>query len=154
MKAKAILFLSLLFVSVACDKSSVYSKLDTDFENNRWTTENVKTHEFTIEDASKTYNLNLKFSHVYGYPYESAPLLIKIVGPDGKEEQLPFNLKIKDANGKQLADCSGDFCDLISPIKENVKLLKGKYTVTLSNALKGPYLPDVLGVGLEVEAVK
>lgn len=153
MKLRFLTALGTFLFLMSCDKTSVYSKMDNTFENNRWASENAKTHEFTIEDDSKMYNLNLKFSHVYDYEFESVPLNIQITSPDGKEEQIPFDLKIKDASGKQLAECSGDICDLTVPLKENIKLQKGTYKITLATTFKGPYLPNVLGVGLEVKTV-
>ncbi|MEW5677495.1 gliding motility lipoprotein GldH [Flavobacterium enshiense] len=153
MTIKHFIFLGLLSFVTSCDKTSVYSKMETDFESNRWTSDNTKTFDFAIEDDTKTYTLNLKFSHVYDYQYASVPLKITLTGPDGKEEQMDYELKIKDAAGKQLAECGGDVCDLIVPFKENVKLSKGTYKVTFAHAFQGPYLPNVLGVGLDVKTV-
>ncbi|MCG2612202.1 hypothetical protein LZZ90_11860 [Flavobacterium sp. SM15] len=154
MKTRLFLLLGIFTMFISCDKNKVYSKLDTDFENNRWSSDQEKIFDFSIEDDSKTYTLNLKFSHIYDYQYESIPLLIKITSPDEKEEQIPFDLKIKDATGKQLAECSGDVCDLLVPLKENAKFLKGAYKISITNQHKGPYLPNVLGIGLEVITVK
>lgn len=155
MKTRAILFLSLLFISVACQKAkSTYSKFDTDFENNRWTTSDEKKYSFEITDDSKNYTIDLKFSHIYNCQYEKVPLRITISDPNGNVEQIPFVLKIKDASGKQLSDCTGDVCDVTVPFKENIRLSKGNYTLTITNTFTGAYLPNVLGVGLEVKTVE
>jgi len=39
---------------------------------------------------------------------------------------------------------------LNSVIKEKIKLAKGNYTITVSHRFDGPYLPNVIGVGLEI----
>lgn len=153
MTIKPFIFLGLLFLLMSCDNNSVYSKLNKDFENNRWQSDDVKTFDFAIEDTSKTYNLELQFSHIYDYQYESVPLDIQLTHPDGKVETLPFALKIKDATGKQLADCTGDMCDLFVPLKENISLNKGTYKLSVAQSFQKPYLPNVLALGVTVKAV-
>ena len=153
MKAKTLLFFSLLFLSIACEKAnSVYSKFDDGFESNRWIQSDAKTHEFTIADDTKPYDLVLRFSHVFDYQFASVPIVVQITDPSGKEKKSTIDLMIKDSSGKQVADCSGDVCDLEFKIRDKAKLEKGKYQVVLSHSFKGPYLPNVLGVGLDVRA--
>ena len=154
MKLRLLFAIGLVLLLLSCDKTSVYSKLDRNFENNRWPSNDRKTHTFEITDDSKHYNLKLKFSHIYDYQFENVPLSIKIISPDGTTEELSYDLKIKDASGRQLADCTGDVCDLTAPFKENIKLSKGSYTVTIANTFKGAYLPNVLGVGFEVKSAE
>ncbi|WP_313804697.1 hypothetical protein [Flavobacterium sp.] len=154
MKTKLFSLFAVVIVFVACDKNSVYNKLDRDFENSRWQSDDVKTFEFVIEDDSKMYNIDLQFSHIYDYQYATVPLEIKMTAPDGKEEQIPFELQIKDASGKQLSDCTGDMCDLVVPMKENLKLAKGTYKITVGQKFKIPYLPNVLALGVNVKTVE
>ncbi len=83
------------------------------------------------------------------------PIEISIIDPAGKEEKLTVDLKIKDENGNQLAECSGDVCDLIYKIKDKTTLIKGNYKVVVSQAFdQFPYLPNVLGLGLNVDISK
>jgi len=154
MKMKIFLILTTALLLIACEKVGVYSKFDDNFESNRWVQSDAKLHEFNIADDSKVYDLVLCFSHVYDYQFASVPMAAEITDPSGKSEKVNFDLLIKDSSGKQLADCSGDVCDLEYKIKENVKLEKGTYKVTLSHSFQGPYLPNVLGVGLAVRDSK
>jgi gliding motility-associated lipoprotein GldH len=154
MKKATLLFVGFLFLLISCKEKAVFDQFDTDFESNRWLEKDVKTYDFTIDDDAKLYTITFAFSHVYDYQFSSVPLNIKIVGPSGKEETMTIDLQIKDASGKQLADCSGDVCDLFYKIKEKTKLEKGAYKVTLSHSFTGPYLPNVIGVGLTVEEAK
>jgi hypothetical protein len=39
-------------------------------------------------------------------------------------------------------------------LKENTKLQKGNYKITISNNFNGPYLPNVIGIGIQVEKQK
>ncbi|HMK06122.1 MAG TPA: hypothetical protein VK476_01245 [Flavobacterium sp.] len=151
---KIYLLLFSLIAIYSCDKtSSAYYKVYDNFESNRWQKADTKKFAFSITDDA-AYDVALKFSHVYDYQFDSVPMTVLIVGPDGKEEKFPIDLKIKDASGKELAECAGDICDLNYKIKSNINLPKGDYKVTVSHDFNGPYLPNILGIGLDVKHAK
>lgn len=150
MKAKILLFLSFAFF-ISCDKSGIYSKFDNLDENNRWMQSEAKTYEFTVDNDTILYDIKFHFSHVYDYQFSNVPINFSIESPNGEKENFTIDLAIKNDQGEQLANCSGDICDLIYNVKEKIKLQKGNYKITVSNSFKGPYLPNVIGVGLEVD---
>ena len=82
------------------------------------------------------------------------PINFIIENPAGEKENITIALKIKDSSGKQLAECAGDVCDLYYKIKEKTKLQKGKYKITIFHSFKGPFLPNVIGIGLSVAPKK
>lgn len=82
------------------------------------------------------------------------PLEVEITTPDGKVETLPVVMKLIDGSGKDIGDCSGDICDVFQTIKTFQNLEKGKYKVIVKSKFEGPYLPNVLGVGIVVEKQK
>ncbi|MES2746883.1 MAG: hypothetical protein V4648_00800 [Bacteroidota bacterium] len=149
-----VLLLGLFFLIVSCNKLEVYNQFDDGFDENRWQQKDAKTYEFSIDDESKLYNITFRFSHVYDYQFNSIPMHFTIINPSGEEVKKEIDLQIKDASGKELAECSGDFCDLNYKVEEKVKLQKGTYKVIVSHSFEGPYLPNVLGVGLKVEEDK
>lgn len=152
---KIILVVSFILVLFAsCNKTSLYDKFEDNFKENRWEEKDSKTYDFSIDDESKLYNITFRFSHVYDYQFNSIPIHFTIINPKGSAQKKEIDLQIKDASGKEIAECSGDFCDLNYKLEENVKLLKGNYKIIVSHSFKGPYLPNVLGVGLKVEEVK
>ncbi|ESU29075.1 hypothetical protein FLJC2902T_11120 [Flavobacterium limnosediminis JC2902] len=154
MTIKTLFLISLTALLVSCNKADIYSKLDKDFSDNRWGQTDAKTYNFTITDDTKSYDLIFRFSHVYDYQFASVPLDFTITDPSGKKENFTVDLKIKDSSGKELGDCLGDICDLQFKIKEKTRLIKGNYKLTVSNTFPGPYLPNVLGVGLDVATVE
>lgn len=151
MKKIFILFFSLSITLFSCDKKSIYSKFYDLPENHQWQKADEQVYQFTIDDDSKSYDVVFKFGHVYDYQFDSVPINFIIENPNGDKEKFAIDLMIKDSSGKEIADCGGDICDLKFKIKENVKLSKGNYKVTISHSFKGPYLPNVLGLGLNVE---
>ncbi|MGL2965212.1 hypothetical protein [Flavobacterium sp. XGLA_31] len=155
MKSKLLVLLFFFSLFLSCSQQGHYSVFDTFGEDNRWNQTDTKTFDFEITDESKPYDITFKFSHVYDYQFASVPLTFVIESPNGQKETLPVDLKIKDASGKQLADCSGDVCDLVYPIKKKTKLTKGIYKITVSHRFKGaPFLPNVIGIGLNVDSVQ
>lgn len=151
MKTKLLYLSSLFFLLISCNSSGTFSQFDKMDESNRWMKTDVKEYQFDIKDDSKSYNLIFEFSHVYDYQFATIPIQFAIESPDGKVENLAVEVPIRDASGKQLADCSGDVCDLKYTIKEKTKLSKGTYKVKISHNFEAaPFLPNVIGVGLEV----
>jgi gliding motility-associated lipoprotein GldH len=153
MKTKFLFVFFIFLLLISCSDNH-FRRFDILPEDQRWQASDKKVYEFDIENDTQFYNIVFQFSHVYGYQFASIPLIVSIENPDGQTEKLNIDLKIADDSGKQLADCSGDVCDLFYKIKENTKLQKGKYKITVSHAFKGPFLPSVIGVGLAVENVQ
>lgn len=151
---KGLSFLFFIFSLFISCSDNHFRQFDILPEDQHWLASDKKTYEFDIENETQLYNITFQFSHVYGYQFVSIPLNVSIEKPDGTTEDIPIDLKIADDSGKQLADCSGDVCDLFYKIKEKTKLQKGKYKITISHSFKGPYLPNVIGIGLKVENVK
>lgn len=150
MKTKKLLLVAFIALFISCNQSSVFKKFDNMPEDNRWLNSDVKEYTFTIDDDATLYNINLKLSHVFGYQFASIPINFKIVSPDGTSENINIDLKLKDTEGKEIGDCAGDICDLTYKVKEKTKLQKGEYKVLISNNFKVGYLPNIIGIGLEI----
>lgn len=148
---KALLF-ALLSTVVGCN-TAVFDK-GYDFADSRWQKSDPKTFEFTIDDASKTYDVIFTVSHIYGYQFDNVPLSFEWTKPDGTVQAIPFNLILKDKSGKELGDCSGDYCDLDTVILPQQQLAKGKHKIVASHQFSNDYLPNIFQIGLEVLQVK
>ncbi|MBD3582098.1 gliding motility lipoprotein GldH family protein [Flavobacterium selenitireducens] len=148
MKRLALALLAILATS--CTSEAVFSKTDTAFAANRWQKSDIKTYEFEIDQAATPYEMQVFFSHVYGYQFEKVPLIAEVTYPDGQLSSLKFDLIVKDASG-ELGDCVGDYCDMTQKIELARPLDKGKHKVRLMHDFNGEYLPNVLALGLRVE---
>jgi gliding motility-associated lipoprotein GldH len=138
-----------LLLLFSCDKNKIYKKIDDDFKDNRWTKNDVRQFDFKVAIAG-SYDLNFVFSHVYDTPLSNIPVTVTVTAPDGIPEVLKMVMHIRDENGKQLGDCTGDYCDFKQPLYKGRKLMPGKYLVSISNDFDYQYMPNVLGVGIEV----
>lgn len=154
MKLKITFLLPLFWLFISCNQNAVYSEFDKLPEDNRWLPTEVKKFEFEIAEDGQLYDLLFEFSHVYGYQFSEVPLDFNITDPDGKTAVISINLPIKDPNGKDFGDCSGDICDYTSVVREKIKFQKGHYKIVVSHRFEGPYLPNVIGVGIEVNKAR
>lgn len=150
MKSK-LLFVFMFCLFQSCNTNEIYSSFARDFKDNRWNITDERLFEYSNKNSEAVVMLKLHFGHIYDYQFASIPLEVAITSPDGRTEIFPIDLQLKDNLGKELGDCSGDICDVYFQIKPNFKLQKGKYTFRIKNNFNGPYLPNVLGIGINIE---
>ena len=153
MKTNFALF-ALVLAFLSCSKNKVYDDFDSNFDNNRWDASDVRVFEFDIAQSESFCELKLHFGHISGFQFKEVPLEVEITFPDGKSEVLPVTLKLIDESGNDIGDCTGDICDVFQTIKRFQYLEKGKYKVLVKSKFTGPYLPNVLGVGIIIERQK
>lgn len=152
---KKLFLIAFLGLFISCTGTQeIFNDFDKEFVSNRWYKTTVKTFTFDNSDYDGTVDVKLHFSHVYDYQYNDIPIEIQIISPKGYSQFIPINLIIKDENGKDVGNCTGDVCDLFYTVKSDFDLIKGKYTVHVKNAHTGEYLPNVLGLGITFETSK
>jgi gliding motility-associated lipoprotein GldH len=154
MKPKFIFSIFAVFLLISCSEKTDYNKFIKLPEDHRWLKSDSKIFEFTIDDDTKLYDVTFEFSHIYDYQFASVPIKIDVKNPSGEEEFHNIDFNIKDSKGKPLADCGGDICDMSMNVLEKTKLFKGKYQIKVSQDFDGPYLPNVIGVGIKVSKSK
>jgi len=147
---KALLLLSLLLL-FSCKKSVVFQDVKKDFSENQWQAKDIKKFEFTLKKDIESGDIKLLFSHVHDPQYGVVPVSVIIENPSGEKENIFMNLQLKDEEGNDLSECSGDICDIHTDLKKDVKLIKGTYKVSVENKFAYAYLANVLGVGISVE---
>ena len=135
----------------ACNSKTLYSETDDNFTQNRWLKSDIKVYEFEITEPATPYEIEVFFSHVYGYQFPKVPLIAELTRPDGNITSHQFDFMIKDESGNELGDCAGDYCDLSQKIPVEGALSVGKYKLRLMHNFEGEFLPNVLGIGIRVE---
>ena len=149
MKTKIGLLYIVLLLLQSCNEGAIYRDFDSNFENNRWLSNDARSFDFALEKEENA-NLRLHFGHIYDFQFESIPLDINITYPNGNKETISLDLKVKNEKGEDMADCSGDVCDLYYNLKSNFHFQKGNYKVVITNKFNSAYLPNVLGVGVQI----
>lgn len=149
MKRTLLLFAASLLLA-SCTKT-VYKEYNTDLVGNRWQKNDVKTFNFTL-DESGVYDIAVDFSHVYGTQFPSLPLKVVLVKPDQSRETVDYLMQLRDSEGTELGDCTGDYCDLREPVFIKKELKAGNYQVSVAHAFDYEFVPNVLGIGIRVTA--
>jgi gliding motility-associated lipoprotein GldH len=149
MKFKCCLIV-VVFIFLSCDQNRIYSEFDSNLENNRWSSNDSKEFSFSIENE-EVVDVILHLGHIYDFQFASIPIQMEITYPDGHTEIIPIDLKVKNEKGEDIADCSGDICDLYYKVKNKVTLEKGNYSIVITNKFNGAYLPNILGVGVQIK---
>ncbi len=144
-----LLFASVLFVS--CYPKYVFNDFNSDFDSNRWNSNEEVTFEFDNSKDIDTCSVNLHVGHIYDFQFANVPMEVTIVSPDGSNEKFELDVKFKDESGNDLGQCSGEVCDLYTPIISKTRLTKGKYKFIVKNKFPSPFLPNILGVGILIE---
>jgi gliding motility-associated lipoprotein GldH len=145
---KYILVLFGLFL-VSCDKNKVHDSFERDFILNRWITNEEQTFEFSIPEDG-VYDIDLHFGHVYDFQFATIPLELTFLNEEKIINQKAIDLVIKNDIGEDLADCTGDICDLYQNIEKELTIKKGTYIIKVKNKFPASYLPNILGLGIRV----
>ena len=144
-----LLFTTILFVS--CDSNYLYNEFNSNFDSNRWNSNEEVAFEFENPEDIEASSIKLHIGHIYDFQFSNVPIGVNIISPDGSTETIEIDVKFKDESGKDLAECSGDICDLYVSIASNIKLKKGKYKFVVKNKFSSLFLPNILGVGILIE---
>lgn len=149
---KLLLFLPLLLLT-SCAKFSLYSEKIKDFPDNRWATTDVKTFSFELTEDVEKAKLDLFFSYVFEPGYNKVPVKLYMI-KEGEAQVLMLELlSLKNEAGEDLGDCLGDVCDLTQTIATQ-SFTKGKYTIKVVHEAEGPYLPNVIALGISLETTE
>lgn len=151
---KKLFLLATLLAFASCEKTVLYNETAEDFKDNRWLATDVKNFEFELARDISAGDIIMKFSHVHDPQFTTIPVEAVITYPSGEKENVALNLELKDKEGNDLSECLGDVCDLHTPLKEDARLAKGKYRITLKNRFPNIYLPNAIAVGISVETDK
>jgi gliding motility-associated lipoprotein GldH len=149
MKIKCLsLFAFILLLS--CNSNSAFKKFDDNFDQNRWPRTDVKSYDFTIDTEAK-YDIAIDFSYVSEVQFAEIPIYFHLTDQQNQTETKDVILKTKNADGSEAGDCSGDYCDLEQVVLSKT-LKPGHYEIKLNNAFNNEYLPNVIGVGINVKS--
>mgnify|MGYP000669295342 CR=1 FL=1 len=135
--------------SVQCTGKQTSQK---QFPKNRWYQSDVLELQYTPSTPTKSKEISIKLSYVYGFQFAEIPLELYITSPTHQIESFPFTLKLFDKNNNEKGDCIGDYCDIEYTIKNNHTFSQeGVYTIQVLNTFQHTYLPNVFSAEIIVE---
>ena len=135
---------------ISCNENRVHRKVDDNFPENRWAKNDVRTYDFKIT-SDAAYDLSILFSHVYETPLEHIPITVILSAPSMEPQTFNLIMHLRDGSGNQVSDCAGDYCDFMQEVFKNRNLPAGDYKVSIANTFDYDFLPNVLGLGIQVD---
>lgn len=136
---------------MSCNSNSIYNEFNSNFESNRWNSDEEVSFDFENTNDNEPVSIKLHIGHIYDFQFANVPMEVTVVSPNSSSETINLDVQFKDEAGKDIADCTGDICDLFVPIKDKTTLIKGKYKFVVKNKFSSPFLPNILGVGILIE---
>jgi len=155
MKKTSVLIFSSILLLTSCN--DIYKRYDKDSFLPLYTWDSSKGIIFKpqIDDITGSYKLVLGIRHVYGFRLATLKVKIQTLSPSGKQTEKLYEIKIKDANGEYLSNCSGDLCDLETVVENNVKFEEiGDYTFSVTHQSQDKKIVGIMEVGLIIDESK
>jgi gliding motility-associated lipoprotein GldH len=127
-------FVIIMVMMISC--TQVYNEWDREsFSTLSWKPEREIKFYPEIEDTTQTYELTLGIRFLYGSRLERVNLMVTGISPTGKQKIENYTLILTDKNGKSLANCAGNMCDLESVVNSNLRFTEtGTYTFAVRPA--------------------
>lgn len=143
--------LSIAFFVISCNQ--VYKKWEKEsFSTLSWKPEKEIQFHPEIKDTAQTYELILGVRHLYESRISEMNLVVTSISPSGKEQISNYTVKLKDTNGKSLASCTGNICDLETVVDRRLKFAEaGQYTITIAPNPERGRIVGIMEFGLIIE---
>ena len=152
-KLLSTVFLALALLTItACNPNRVFESRSSDFPDYRWYKNVPVGFTVSIEDTVSEHKLYATLRHVYGYQFTTMEISLEVTPPSGQSTLKPYTLQVMDDDGKYLADCSGDLCDLEMLLEEHVVFTEpGDWKFEITCNMDLPYVPNVMEFGVIID---
>lgn len=144
--------LGLVVFGQSCENRQTLSESYDFPENRQWQKSEPISFSFTIEEVGN-FNGVLTASYVYGSQFSTLPLTLAVSKEDVLEKHK-LTFRIKNDQGEELGDCTGDICDGKQQVFSKKHFEPGTYTFTLEHTFEYPYFPNIIRIGINLDRVK
>lgn len=118
-----------MFCFISCQEKPLFDA-SLNFEDGKWSSENVLTLDFEIEEPEEKYDLNLFVGHTTEFEFQNIYLNITTIFPNKNEVEKSIPVDLANKRGKWNGNCNSKKCKLQVYLQEGFKFKeKGKYTI-------------------------
>ena len=158
MNRRALLILPVAILFGGCAKDVVFQE-DAQTPSGVWERGWNPAFAFDIADTITAHDVYLDVGHTGDYPFSNLYTFVKLTGPSGESLTDTVECTLADASGrwygKGLGFISSDrFQAHVLYKLRNRFPRKGRYTITLEQAMRTEKLQGVIDVGVSVERSK
>ena len=148
MQKKIMFFIFLAGITLpSCSDNLVYEK-EYEISDKVWIYSDTLNFDFEVEDTIALYSLSLEIEHSADYSFQNLYTKIYTKFPQGERIEEVLSLELADNIGNWVGNCSGEVCQLIIPIQENVYFNQnGHYQITMEQFMRTGTLTGIHSVG-------
>ena len=133
----------------ACSGNVTYSGFRP-MKSCEWHMDSVAHFEYSIPDASNSYQMLLYLRHTERYPYQNLWIFVENAG---RKDTIEFYLA--DDRGQWLGDKHNGFIEMPVLLEENILFPDtGTYEISIQQAMRDTLLKGVSDVGIEIRTNK
>lgn len=122
-----------------------------DFENYRWSAEDVKEFTFNVSDTSKSYLWFVDVRHTADFEYANFYVFPKRMAPNGKIYTDTLNIPLANPAGVWYGNGLGDLVDNRVLWKKDVKFPQvGKYVFQFEQGSREKNLEGIVNIGFSI----
>jgi len=145
---------AILVILGGCDSRRVFED-NVEFRDRKWKIAEPVEFRFTIDDASKKYNLLMNIRNSLDYPYARIFVNYDLLGQDSLSlaKKMMAEYLFDQKTGRPFGTSGiGDIYDHQFPVLKNYSFKKGgAYRITLNQFMRMDTIPGILAVGIRVE---
>jgi gliding motility-associated lipoprotein GldH len=147
-------FFALLVFLGGCDSRRIFED-NVEFRDRKWKIAEPVQFQFTIDDASKKYNLLMNIRNSLDYPYARIFVNYDLLRQDSSSltKKMLAEYLFDQKTGRPFGTSGiGDIYDHQFPVVKNYSFEKaGAYTIKLNQFMRMDTIPGILAVGIRVE---
>ena len=161
MKIKnSILFISILFLAISCDKKRVFDEYKS--VGKTWNKDSIVTFELPKLDSKKFFNLYVNVRDNDDYPFNNLFLIVSLEQPNRKVKVDTLEYQMTNADGTLLGDGFSDIKESKLFYKDKVTFSqRGIYKIHIQQATRQTgkiegmtSLPGISDVGFRIESTE
>ena len=161
MKIKnSILFISILFLAISCDKKRVFDEYKS--VGKTWNKDSIVTFELPKLDSKKFFNLYVNVRDNDDYPFNNLFLIVSLEQPNKKVKVDTLEYQMTNADGTLLGDGFSDIKESKLFYKDKVTFSqRGIYKIHIQQATRQTgkiegmtSLPGISDVGFRIESTE
>lgn len=150
---KILICLVSLFLLAGCDKARIFEQNQN--VGGAWAWEDARQFQVHIPDTAAVYNMFVNLRHDEQYRYSNCWLDVKTVIPAGDTTSSRIELKLAEADGRWLGECTGSLCfNRVMVGSYRTFPEKGTYTFIINQDMRDESLEHVWDVGIRIEKIQ
>lgn len=129
----------------SCKNDTIYSQFHS-IPSNNWHMDSIAQFDYTIEDTTLYYNMQIYIRHTERYPYQNIWLY---VGDSTAHDSM--NVFLADDRGKWYGESNNGFIEVAVPFGNHLHFAApDTYHLAIQHGMRDSLLRGVTEVGLEI----